>query len=260
MKRQITDKERLEDVKRKKMLLRIAAVIIVVTVIICIALSQMAVGNVDTKKGIAKIKELEGRDITDAEAAIAALEEQERQADEAYASRPLSEKFASAVIIGDSITTGFVDYEILNASSVVAEVGVELTELDGLLDTAAGLNPATVFLALGLNDITATEGDTALFKEQYRAVIAGLRERLPDAKICINSILPVQQKAIDERPEYAGISGYNDTLKALCEEEELLYIDNTDLVKEEYYEPDGEHMKADFYPEWGGHMAEVAGL
>ena len=134
MKRQITDKERLEDVKRKKMLLRIAAVIIVVTVIICIALSQMAVGNVDTKKGIAKIKELEGRDITDAEAAIAALEEQERQADEAYASRPLSEKFASAVIIGDSITTGFVDYEILNASSVVAEVGVELTELDGLLD------------------------------------------------------------------------------------------------------------------------------
>lgn len=260
MKRQVTDKERLEDVKRKKILLLVAAAIILITVIICIALSQMAVGNVNIKKGITKIKELEAKDITDAEAAIEALEEQERQADEAYAARPLSEKFADAVIVGDSITTGFVDYEILNASSVVAEVGIELTEMDGLLDTAAGLNPSTVFLALGLNDITATGGDTGSFEEQYKAVIGGIRQRLPEAKICVNSILPVQQSAIDERPEYAGISSYNETLKALCEEEGISFIDNTDLVKDEYYEPDGEHMGPDFYPVWGGRMAEVAGL
>lgn len=260
MKRQVTDTERLEDVKRKRMLLRIAAAIIGITIIICIGLSQMAVGNVDTKKGTAKIKELESKDITDAEAAIEALEEQERQADEAYAARPLSEKFANAVIIGDSITTGFVDYEILNASSVVAEVGVELTELDSLIETAAGLNPTTVFLALGLNDITATGGDREQFKEQYQAVIAALQERLPEGKICVNSILPVQQKAIDERPEYADISGYNETLRSLCEEDGIVFIDNTDLVKEEYYEPDGEHMGADYYPQWGSHMAEAAGL
>lgn len=260
MKRQVTDKERLEDVKRKKMLLRIAGIIVVVTIMICIGLSQMAVGNVDVKEGTARIQELEAEDITEAEAAIEALEEQERQAEEAYANRPLSEKFANAVIIGDSITTGFVNYEILDASSVVAEVGIELTELESLLETTVNLNPSTVFLALGLNDITATDGDTALFKEQYRAAIASIRERLPEVKVCVNSILPVQQIAIDERPEYAGIADYNKTLKALCEEEEIPFIDNTGLVKEEYYEPDGEHMMADYYPEWGSHMAEVAGL
>lgn len=260
MKRQVTDKERLEDVKRKKMLLRIAGVIVVVTIMVCIGLSQMAVGNVNVKEGTARIQELEAKDITEAAAAIEALEEQERQAEEAYANRPLSEKFASAVIIGDSITTQFVNYEILDASSVAAEVGVELTELDGLIETTVNLNPSTVFLALGLNDITATNGDTGLFKEQYRAAIASIRERLPEVKICVNSILPVQQIAIDERPEYAGIADYNETLKALCEEEEIPFIDNTGLVKEEYYESDGEHMSADYYPEWGSHMAEVAGL
>ena len=35
---------------------------------------------------------------------------------------------------------------------------------------------------------------------------------------------------------------------------------NTEIVKEEYYEPDGVHMTSEIYPLWLVNMAEVAGL
>ena len=40
----------------------------------------------------------------------------------------------------------------------------------------------------------------------------------------------------------------------------MIFIDNTDLVKEEYYSEDGIHMAPDYYTEWVDHMAEVAKL
>lgn len=47
---------------------------------------------------------------------------------------------------------------------------------------------------------------------------------------------------------------------ALCDEEGITFIDNTEIVKDEYYEQDGEHMKSEYYPIWAEHMAEVAGI
>ena len=260
MKREGTDRERALDVKRKKMFFGIATVVVIITVAICVYLSRLAVGNVDVKKGTEKLKELEKIDIAAIEAEIQAQEEVERQADEEYKNRPLTEKFARAVIIGDSIANGFMDYEVLEASSVVTEVGVTLTSAESLIETTVNLNPSVVFLALGLNDITETGGDTEQFVENYRVVISALREALPEVKICINSIQPVQQKAIDKRPEYAGIAEYNEALITFCEEESFTFVDCRDLVQEEYYEPDGEHMVSDYYPLWGNRMAEVAKL
>ena len=52
----------------------------------------------------------------------------------------------------------------------------------------------------------------------------------------------------------------NEELEKLCEEEDVIFIDNTDLVKEEYYSEDGIHMAPDYYTEWVDHMAEVAKL
>ena len=40
----------------------------------------------------------------------------------------------------------------------------------------------------------------------------------------------------------------------------LHFLDNTSLVSDTYYEEDGIHFKADFYPIWLKRMAEVATL
>lgn len=260
MRHSIADQDRIEDVKRKKLLLGIAAAVVLLTIFVSFGLSQMAVHNVDTKKGIQKIQELEKMDITSIQTEIDALEEAERKADEEWKNRPLSEKFESAVVLGDSITTGFIEYEVLDSSKVVAQKGVHLNQLDEMIETTVKLKPKTLFLALGLNDVTLTDGDTEEFIESYEGVIDTLREKLPNTKIYINCILPVQEKAIESTASYEHIAEYNEALMSFCEENDIKFIDNTEIVKDEYYESDGEHMKPEYYPLWGEHMAEVAGI
>ena len=147
---------------------------------------------------------------------------------------------------------------MLEVSQVVAERGVHLSELDDMINTMSGLQPQVVFLALGLNDVSETNGDTDSFVESYRKVLASVREKLPEAVIYVNGILPVQNNALEKEPAYEKIPQYNEVLIQMCKDENLTFIDNSSLVKDEYYELDGEHMKIDFYPVWAEHMAEVA--
>lgn len=258
MRKVTVNKERLEDVKRKKMLIGIGAGIVLITIIVCIYLSQLAVGNVDIKEGKSALRKLEEKDISEIETRIQKLEKQELAEDEEWQNRPVTEKFAGAVILGDSITTGFTEYEVLESTQVVAEKGVHLTELDSMIEKMAELKPQVVFLALGLNDVTATDGDIDAFLQSYKAVLDKVREQLPKTVIYVNSILPVQEKVIEEEPAYEKIPEYNEVLSQMCKEEKLTFIDNSELIKDEYYEQDGEHMKSKFYSIWAERMAEVA--
>ena len=58
----------------------------------------------------------------------------------------------------------------------------------------------------------------------------------------------------------ANIADYNEKLEAMCEKKQIGYIDNSDIIEDEYYEEDGIHFKANFYPIWAEKMAEVATL
>lgn len=55
--------------------------------------------------------------------------------------------------MGDSITEGFTEYDILNTSSVVAKIGVHLDELDEQIKQVKKLSPGIIFLSLGMNDV-----------------------------------------------------------------------------------------------------------
>ena len=122
------------------------------------------------------------------------------------------------------------------------------------------ISPGTVFLAMGMNDLSATEGDVDKFISQYTEVLDKIAEEVPDANIFVDSIFPVQEKAVEDDPYLKYISDYNQALKELCDSKGIGFIDDTDLVEDQYYEEDGLHFKADFYPLWAEHMAEVAAL
>lgn len=214
-------------------------------------------GRVDTSAGLEYIQREEEGDITAIEKKISLLEQQDNNAED---TRSIKEKFAGAVVLGDSVAEGFLEYDILNASSVAAEIGVHLDELDGLIANVKELSPSVLFLYLGMNDVTATNGDLDSFISEYRAVLTQIKEEVPDAHIFVNSIFPVQEKAIEEEPLLAKIPDYNEALKKLCDSQTVAFIDNTSLVEEQYYEQDGVHFKADFYPIWAQRMAEVAAL
>lgn len=253
-------RRRQNEVRKKRMILMVAGIIVICLILACISLLKEKKHKVDIRQGVQKLKELEKLDTAKVEAEIAAVEKKHAQEQEDWKNRPLSEKFSKAVILGDSITSGFIGYEILDSSKVVAQKGVHLKELDPLIETTANLKPQVLFLALGLNDVSMTGGDSEKFIVAYKKVLASLQEKLPNTRIYINGILPVTPKGIKKYPDYVHIPEFNAALQALCEEEDLIYIDNAPLVKDEYYEPDGEHMKIKFYPIWAEHMAEVAGL
>lgn len=245
--------------KRKKRLLLIgacAAVLILLVILAAWGIRQLVTPKVDTEQGLSYIRAAESEDITTIEQKINQLERQDGGED----SRSYKEKFASSIVMGDSIAEGFSEYDVLNASSVVSKIGVHLYELEEQVQQAADLNPQVIFLALGMNDVIATAGDTEQFLEQYEAVVAQLREAVPNAHIYVNSIFPVQDSAIEKEPELAQISEYNTVLRQMCDDLQLGFIDNTDLVQEQYYEEDGVHFKAEFYPLWADRMAEVAAL
>ena len=211
----------------------------------------------DTSAGVEYIKKEEEGNITAIEEKISLLEQQDGSGQEG---RSIKERFSGAVILGDSVAEGFEEYDILNASSVAAEIGVHLDELDEQIAKVKELSPSVLFLYLGMNDVTATNGDTERFVSEYKSVLTQLKEEVPDAHIFVNSIFPVQEKALEGEPLLEKIPEYNKALKELCDSQTVAFIDNTDLASEQYYEQDGIHFKADFYPIWAEHMAEVASL
>ena len=102
--------------------------------------------------------------------------------------------------------------------------------------------------------------EARFFSWSRSVLIRDLKKSLPDTKIYVNSILPTAQIAIDQNSVYAKIPEFNQKLKKLCEKEKVTFIDNTELVKQEYYAGDGIHMSTGYYKEWVNHMAEVAEL
>ena len=111
-----------------------------------------------------------------------------------------------------------------------------------------------------MNDVEHTNGDADEFVKQYGAVVDELKKSVPGAHIFVNAIFPVQEKAVKEKPVFAEIENFNEKLKELCDKKRIAFIDSSELMSEEYYEQDGIHFKASFYPVWAEKMAEVAGL
>ncbi len=219
----------------------------------------------DPRKGLAKLERMEEADTAAIDAQIQELEEAERAADEAWANRSVSEKFANSYVLGDSIAQGLYENQALDKSFVTAErdTGVCETEVSMIknhVSRAIEVGPQVLFLAYGLNDIKAASGDAEIFGAAYRRVLDELKEKLPDTKIYVNSILPVKQEVIEEDELYGNIPAYNRKLMELCEEEGVNFIDNESLIKDEYYTEDGIHLASDYYGEWVNHMAEAAEL
>lgn len=234
----------------------------------------------DTSKGVALLKEMETKDISQIEAKIDSIhgnassdassgaddnaEDSDTDASDAsdaeITSRNYKQIFADSVVMGDSITESISEYDFLTPSSVIATIGVNMNTMDAHYDILRNLSPKNIFLSYGSNDIERVGDDLEEFKEEYKTIIQTVRSIQPDAKIYMNSIFPVQEKKIESDAHYADVERYNAVLQELCTEEGLTYLDNASLVKPEYFEPDDYHFTADFYPYWLNKMAEAAGL
>lgn len=254
--------------KRKQLITLGIGIFILIMIPVCIHAFTSS-KKVDTSKGVTLLKEMESKDISEIEKKITSVQndiskdEASASADSSDidpASRNYKQLFANSVIMGDSITEAISAYDFLSPSSVIATIGVNMNTMDSHYDVLRNLSPQNIFLSYGSNDIERIGDNLTEFKKEYKTIIQNVKSIQPDATIYMNSIFPVHEKKINSCSYYADITPYNGILQELCTEEGLIYLDNTSLVKSEYFEPDGYHFTAAFYPFWLNQMAESAGL
>lgn len=186
--------------------------------------------------------------------------------EEVYGSFPLSEAdrefLDGCVFVGDSICSGLMHYEILTPKHVAAqgniaarnifdftftEGGAELSLLSLLVDR----KPQTVVFSMGMNDVNITTKQE--FAENYKNLLRTAEGFLPDAKLVVLSITPVEEDSAFTANE--KIDAFNEALREMIEENEnWTYVDISpemknaqNALKTDYNGGDGIHLSPDAY-------------
>ena len=87
-----------------------------------------------------------------------------------------------------------------------------------------------LFILMGINEYGA---NVSTWKEQYRKIIQGVRDRAPGAEIYVHAILPVNDGRARANGYYvtnAIIAPMNNALKALAQEENCFFIDAREAI------------------------------
>lgn len=162
--------------------------------------------------------------------------------------------FDDYAMLGDSRTMGFTYYGYLTSDRVFADSGATIEKVTDHLDELIELNPSSIFLTYGINDVGIGYWPTPEdYVNKMSDTLDLLKENLPDATVYVCSIIPAIDPAFERGPAWRKIPDYNDAVRAFCEENGTPYVDITQLCEEHtnLYQADGVHMMSEFYPLWG---------
>ena len=166
-------------------------------------------------------------------------------------------EFEDFVILGDSRAVGFYYYDFLETSRVLAGGGDTILRVADHMSEIVALQPKYIFLCYGLNDVSIGIWNTEeAYVEEFRGVLASLREKLPDAVIVVSSILPAQDPAFALSSRWYRIPDFSAAVAELCAQEGVVFVDNTEICETyaNYWQPDGIHVRPEFYPYWARNL------
>lgn len=131
---------------------------------------------------------------------------------------------------------------------------------DSLEECVLALEPRRIFINIGTNDLTRAEWTIEDIMKNYDALIAEMKEKLPNAKFYFMAYYPINQDAADESMKEAlrirtneKICLANEEVKKLAEKHHAAYIDVNDALKDEQgrlkaeYTIEGMHINEDGY-------------
>lgn len=178
----------------------------------------------------------------------------------------------SALFLGDSFIDGLRIYggvedlqticdNNMSAYSAVNRKYKIGTKSRKVADAAAEKDPSAIYIMLGSNDIS--QGYSASkFKNNYGKLIESLKKECPNAKIYVQSILPVtsaydkKQRALNNET----IEKFNSELSQLCSEYGVTYLDVASALKDadgclpSEASSDGLHLKKAYYKKWVSYL------
>lgn len=162
----------------------------------------------------------------------------------------------SIVFVGDSLThrnewsESFPGLEIINR-------GIDSDRSVGVVkrfDQIIALEPSKIFLMIGVNDVYDYR-DLDVIESNIERIIDRVKTELPDTKLYVQSILPVNNSVFKHRLDNKLVTKMNDKLVKLTTEKEIAFINlypqfikNDEL--DEIYTMDGCHLSGKGYKNW----------
>lgn len=182
--------------------------------------------------------------------------------------------FSSAAFVGDSRTEGFQLYSGLKEGAYFCAVGATVQSVmekptqDGpggkepILDALARGSYDRIYIMLGVNELGWYR--TEDFTQQYERVIDRIQADHPEARIAIESLLPVSA-AQDKKRSYVNnerIRLFNGLLEELAEETGCVFLDSASAVADENgtlpaeWTTDGVHLNSAGCRKWLEYLRE----
>lgn len=169
---------------------------------------------------------------------------------------------------GSSLMEQFPIYEFLQDFDLPLTIynrgvgGYTTTELMEHMDACIyDLKPAHIFINIGTNDMNTLDYTCEGLMENYRQILKGIREELPEAKLYLLAYYPVNPSAANDPVMQevlkirtnARITEANKAVAALAEEFGAVFLDVNDGITDEKgdlkaeYTIEGMHMYATGY-------------
>ena len=249
-------------------LLLFAAGLVVLGVLV-IALINLLFGNgevphSETRDGVAYLESLEAKDPAAIDETLAAIRKKKLEVERDIILQKLTNDendvwsmFQDYVILGDSRAVGFYYYDFLEKNRVLAEGGDTIRKIETHMDEVKALNPSYIFLCYGLNDVSIGYwSNPEDYTAEFMQVCATLKEAVPGARIIVSSILPARDPAFDISSRWREIPTYSDMLQAACEENDILFVDNSQTAEDhaDLWDIDGIHVRREFYSYWARNL------
>ena len=159
--------------------------------------------------------------------------------------------FRNVCIVGDSLMDGLEAYGILNSNNLITQVSASLYHLSGNVKKIIRMNPPVLILHYGVNMISTEKKHLNNYINMYTDIVRQLRSALPDTRIIISGIFPVD-RGIAKAKRFGMIDEYNKNLRAMCEKVDVEYMDSSSVLKAhpECYGRDGIHLSKAFYEKY----------
>ncbi len=162
---------------------------------------------------------------------------------------------ADIVFFGDSLTY-YGNFSMVFPNKIVCNLGLRGDTIQGMIDRVEQvclLEPDKVFLMAGINDV-ACYSDTG-FETMYEKLVSIIMQKLPNAGIIIQSLLPVNDQEFQISCHNHQIEECNKIIMGIASNHKLQFVDlytqyekNGILAKEDTL--DGLHLCTSKYLIW----------
>ena len=171
----------------------------------------------------------------------------------------VNERYENTVFVGDSLTEGLSYYGYQEIDHVIAERGTSIEQAMKKIKKIAKPNPDYIFVMLGINDLNYSIYTLDDIEDNYIKLIEKLHDKMPNAKIYAESLLPVTKNFAKSHKLLSNkrINTFNKRIKKIAGKYDYVtyldvhskYVTSKGCLSSKI-SSDGYHLQPDAYEKW----------